>query len=163
MFFSGRRVATVENMANTYTSLHFHIVFSTKNRERWIEPAIEDRIWAYLGGIAKQNKLTPLQIRGIEDHVHLLVGAPAILAPAKMAQLIKGGSSVWIHETFPQMQGFAWQDGYGAFTVSKSNVPGVGEYIRTQREHHRTRGYQEEYRALLQRHGIEFDEQYVWG
>jgi REP element-mobilizing transposase RayT len=76
-------------MANTYTSLHYHIVFSTKNRESWIKPNIEQRIWAYLGGIAKQNRMKPLQIGGIEDHVHLLLGAPTALAPAKIAQLLK--------------------------------------------------------------------------
>jgi putative transposase len=93
----------------------------------------------------------------------LLLGAPAVLAPAKIAQLIKGGSSAWIHETLPEMAGFGWQDGYGAFTVSKSNEPSLIAYIERQREHHRTKGFQEEYRALLQRHGIEFDERYMWG
>ena len=131
-------------MANTYTSLHYHIVFSTKNRERWITPDVEERIWAYLGGIAKENKMHPIQIGGIEDHVHVLLGAPASMAPSKIAQLIKGGSSAWIHDTFPNMMAFAWQDGYGAFTVSKSSVPDVANYIQSQREHHRTRTFQEE-------------------
>ncbi len=150
-------------MANTYTSLHYHVVFSTKNRERWIKADIEERIWAYLGGIAKQNKMKPLQIGGIEDHVHVLLGAPPVIAPSQIAQLLKGGSSAWIHETFPALKGFGWQDGYGAFTVSRSDVPSVIEYIQGQREHHRTKSFQEEYRELLMRHGIEFDERYVWG
>jgi putative transposase len=158
-----RRTHNEENMANTYTSLHYHIVFSTKNRELWIKPAFEERIWAYLGGIAKTNGMTPLQIGGIEDHVHVLLGAPAVLALAKMVQLLKGASSGWIKETFPPMKGFAWQDGYGAFTVSRSNVPSVSEYIQGQRAHHRTKTFQEEYRDFLQRHGIEIDERYVWG
>ena len=105
-------------MANTYTSLHYHLVFSTKNRERWIAPDVEARIWAYLGGIASENKMHPIQIGGIEDHVHVLLGAPATLAPSKIAQLIKGGSSAWIHGTFPNLGRVAWQDGYGAFSVS---------------------------------------------
>ncbi len=105
-------------MANTYTSLHYQIVFSTKNRKGWIKEDIEHRIWAYLGGIAKENKMKPLQIGGTEDHVHVLLGAPSVLAPAKIAQLIKGGSSGWIQETFHHLNGFAWQDGYGAFSVS---------------------------------------------
>ncbi|MGO8746612.1 MAG: IS200/IS605 family transposase [Thermoguttaceae bacterium] len=150
-------------MANTYTSLHYHIVFSTKNRECWIKTDVEQRIWAYLGGIAKENKMKPLQIGGIEDHVHVLLGAPAIFAPAKIAQLLKGGSSAWIHETFPRLYGFGWQDGYCAFTVSKSNLPSVIAYIQGQREHHRTMTFQEEYRELLKRHEVEFDERYVWG
>jgi REP element-mobilizing transposase RayT len=150
-------------MANTYTSLHYHIAFSTKNRELWIKPPFEQRLWAYLGGIAKTNRMQPLQIGGIEDHVHVLLGAPAVLAPAKIVQLLKGGSSGWIQETFPPMKGFGWQDGYSAFTVSASNLASVIAYIQRQREHHRTKTFQEEYRELLKRHGIEFDERYVCG
>jgi putative transposase len=152
----------IEPMVNTFTSLHCHIIFSTKHREPWIRQEIEERVWAYLAGIAKKNGMHPIQIGGIEDHVHCLLSAPPTLAPAKIAQLIKGGSSAWIQETFPQLRGFGWQDGYAGFTVSKSNVPDVGEYIRCQREHHRTKSYQEEYIAFLQRHGIEYDERYVW-
>jgi REP element-mobilizing transposase RayT len=107
--------------------------------------------------------MKPLQIGGIEEHVHLLLGAPAVLAPARIAQLIKGGSSAWIQEALPRMKGFGWQDGYGAFAVSKSNLPSVIEYIQHQGEHHRTKSFQEEYRELLQRHGIECDERYAWG
>lgn len=149
-------------MANTYTSLHYHFVFSTKNRERWILPAVEERIWAYLAGIAVHNKMQPVQIGGIEDHVHVLLGSPAVLAPSKIAQLLKGGSSAWIHDTFANMKGFGWQDGYGAFTVSKSALPEVAAYIRAQREHHRTRTFQEEYLAFLRKHEVGFDERYLW-
>ena len=149
-------------MANTYTSLHFHFTFSTKHRHPWIAPEIEQRVWAYLGGIAKKNNLKPLKIGGIEDHVHLLLGDAATIAPAKIAQLVKGGSSAWIHEEFPELADFAWQDGYGAFTVSKSVIPGISAYIENQREHHRTRTYQQEYRILLEQHGIDFDERYLW-
>jgi REP element-mobilizing transposase RayT len=149
-------------MANTYTSLHYHIVFSTKDREPWIRAEMEQRIWAYLGGIAKENKMKPVQIGGIEDHVHILLGAPSTLAPGKIAQLIKGGSSAWVHDTFPNMKGFAWQDGYGAFTVSKSNVPEVIAYIKGQREHHRVKMFKEEYLAMLKRHDIAYDERYLW-
>jgi REP element-mobilizing transposase RayT len=149
-------------MANTYTSLHYHIVFSTKNRECWISPDIEERVWAYLGGIARENKMKPLQIGGVDDHVHVLLGAPPTLAPSKIAQLIKGGSSAWIHSEFPNLRKFAWQDGYGAFTVSKSNLPDVTDYIRNQREHHRVRTFKEELVALLVRHGIDYEEKYLW-
>ena len=149
-------------MANTYTSLHYHLVFSTKNRERWITPDVEARIWAYLGGIASQNAMRPVQIGGIEDHVHVLLGSPATLAPSKIAQLIKGGSSAWIHDTFPDQRTFAWQDGYGAFTVSQSCVPDVARYIQNQREHHRTKTFQEEYLTRLQKHQIHYDERYLW-
>ena len=83
-------------------------------------------------------------------------------APSKIAQLIKGGSSGWIHDTFPMLKGFGWQDGYGAFTVSKSNVPEAAAYIQGQREHHRVKMFQEEYLALLQKHEIEYNERYLW-
>ena len=149
-------------MATTYTSLHYHLVFSTKNRERWIYPEIEERVWSYLAGIAKQNKMTPIQIGGVEDHVHVLLGASPTLAPSKIAQLVKGGSSAWIHDTFPDMKAFAWQDGFGGFTVSRSNVESVADYIRGQREHHRSRTFQDEYLALLQKHGVSYDEKYLW-
>lgn len=149
-------------MANTYTSLHYHIVFSTKNRERWIAPEMEERVWSYLGGIAKENNMTPIQIGGVEDHVHLLLGASPTLAPSKIAQLVKGGSSAWIHDTFPSLRVFSWQDGYGAFTVSRSNVDDVAAYIRGQREHHRHKSFQEEYLAFLQKHGIPYEDRYVF-
>ena len=150
-------------MANTYTSLHYHIVFSTKNRHPWIHTEFEQRIWEYLGGIARQNDMKAIQIGGIEDHVHVVLGAPPTLSVSKVAQLLKGGSSKWIHETFPALAGFEWQDGYGAFSLSKSQLPEVIEYVANQREHHRVRTFQEEYRAFLERHGVEYDERYLWG
>jgi REP element-mobilizing transposase RayT len=150
-------------MANTYTNLHFHIVFSTRNREPWIATDIEQRIWEYLGGIARTNHMKALQIGGIEDHVHVVVGMRPTMSVSEAVQLLKGGSSKWIHETFPSLAGFAWQDGYGAFTVSKSQLPEVIHYAANQREHHRVRTFQEEYKALLEKHQIEYDERYVWG
>ena len=150
-------------MANTYTSLHYHLIFSTKNREPWIRQDIEQRIWEYMGGIARQNGMKALQVGGADDHVHLVVGIPATLAVSKALQLIKGGSCQWIHDTFPDLALFAWQDGYGAFTVSKSQLPDVIHYVAHQREHHRIRTFQEEYKTFLEKHGIEYDERYVWG
>jgi putative transposase len=149
-------------MANTYTCLHYHFTFSTKHRRPWITQEIEKRVWEYLGDIARKNKLKPIKIGGIEDHVHLLLGAPPTLAPAKIAQLVKGGSSGWIHEEFPHLAAFVWQDGYGAFTVSKSGVPELSKYIEDQRKHHLELTFKEEFLALLIRHGIEYDERYLW-
>ena len=103
-----------------------------------------------------------LCLGGIEDHVHLLLGAPPTMAPVKAAQLIKGGSSKWIHETFSNRHDFAWQDGYGAFAVSKSNIPGVVDYIPKQREHHTAKTFQEEFVELLRRHEIDYEEKCVW-
>jgi REP element-mobilizing transposase RayT len=150
-------------MANTYTSLFYHIVFSTKGRRPWIQPTIAPRIWEYMGGVARAHKMTALQVGGMEDHAHVLVMAPPTLAPSQIAQSIKGDSSSWMHETFPSLVDFAWQAGYGAFSVSKSAVPIVVEYIKNQPQHHRQCTFQEEYLEFLQRHGVEYDERYLWG
>lgn len=149
-------------MANTFTSLRYHIVFTTKNRERWIDAGIEERVWAFLGGIARQNKMTALQVGGMPDHIHLLLGLGATMSVSEAVKLIKGGSSLWMKSEFEGKRGFAWQDGYGAFTVSASNVEEVAEYIRNQREHHRQRTFQEEYIAFLKKHGVSYDERYVF-
>ena len=150
-------------MANTYTSLHYHVIFSTKNREPWLRSDSEQRVWSYLGGIARENDLKALMIGGIENHVHLLLGLPPSLAVSKALQLIKGGSSGWLKESFPRLAGFGWQDGYGAFSVSKSQIPEVEAYIRNQREHHRIKTFEEEYRAFLVRHEIDYNEEYLFG
>jgi REP element-mobilizing transposase RayT len=150
-------------MANTYTSLFYHIVFSTKNRGAFIRPDIEERVWAYLSGIARNHKMTALQIGGIEDHLHALVMAPPTIAPYEIAKYLKGESSKWIHETFADLRDFGWQDGYGAFTVSKSKLPDVVSYIQKQRMHHHAQTFQDEYREMLDKHGVEYDEQYLWG
>ena len=89
--------------------------------------------------------------------------APPVIAPSQIAQYLKGDSSKWIHETFPELRDFAWQEGYGAFTVSKSNLESVVAYIQKQREHHQKQTFQEEYLEFLQKHGVEYDERYVWG
>lgn len=149
-------------MANTFTSLHCHIIFSTKNREPGLRSDIEERVWSYLGGIARENGMKAAMIGGIENHVHLLLGIPPTMAVSPAVKLIKGGPSVWIKETFPGLLGFGWQDGYGAFSVSKSQVPEVVEYIRGQREHHRVKSFEEEYRAVLDKHEIQYDERYVF-
>src|SRR5439155_10774362 len=99
-------------------SSYFHCVFSTKQRQPIITPALRDRLWPFLGGIARQNKLKALEIGGVADHVHLLLSLPATLSIAKALQLIKGGSSKWIHETFPNQRHFSWEEKYGAFSVN---------------------------------------------
>ena len=150
-------------MANTYTSLHYHVVFSTKNRQPFLVDATRERLFSYLGGIARENGMKALEIGGVADHVHLLLSIPASLAVSKAVQLIKGASSHWLKATFPNMIDFAWQDGYAAFTVSQSQLDDVRAYIRSQPEHHRTKTFVEEYRAFLTRHHIEYDERYLLG
>ena len=150
-------------MANTFTSLHYHLIFSTKNRHPWIAVDIQQRLWEYLGGIARDNDMKALQVGGIEDHVHILLGAPPTMTVSKAVQLLKGGSSKWMHDNFPALAAFAWQDGYGAFSVSRSQAPEVVEYIANQREHHRVLTFQEEFLALLEKHSMTYDERYIWG
>ena len=149
-------------MANTFTCLRYHIVFSTKNREPWLQPDIQERAWSYLGGIARQNNLKPLLIGGMEDHVHLLLAMPGTITVSEALRQLKGGSSGWIKQNLDGCRGFGWQDGYGAFPLSKSHEQEVERYIKNQREHHRLKTFQEEYRALLDRHGINYDERYLW-
>jgi REP element-mobilizing transposase RayT len=149
-------------MGNTLSSRHCHFVFSTKNREAWISHEIEKRVWSFLGGIARENGMKPIRIGGMGDHIHVAVGLPQTLAVSDALQQIKGGSSKWMKETFPTMRGSAWQDGYGAFAVSKSNLPMLTAYIEKQREHHRTKTFKGEFVALLVRHGIDYEERYLW-
>jgi putative transposase len=146
----------------SYVSAYFHCVFGTEERQKLITPALEERLWPFLGGIARQNNMTPVIIGGIEDHVHLLLSLPSSMPISKAMQLIKGGSSKWVHETFPDQGRFGWQEKYGAFSVSVSQLDTIIHYIKNQREHHRTKAFEEEFRALLDRHGIHYDERYLW-
>ena len=146
----------------SYISSYFHYVFSTKERRRLIAPELRDRLWPFLGGIARQNKMKAIEIGGVENHVHVLLSLPSTMAISKTLQLIKGGSSKWIHETFPEHRLFAWQEEYGAFSVSVSQLDKTIEYIKGQEAHHRKMTFQEEFLALLKKHRIEYDERYLW-
>jgi hypothetical protein len=115
-----------------------------------------------MGGIAKENGIFPKCIGGVADHVHLLLALPTTMGIAKAMQLIKTGSSAWIHLTFPELRNFAWQQGYGAFSVGISQVPETIQYIEQQLEHHRTRTFKDEYLAFLKRHGGILDDKYLW-
>jgi REP element-mobilizing transposase RayT len=150
-------------MPHSYISALYHCVFSTKERHKTITNDLQKRLWPYVGGIARENKMRALEIGGVEDHVHLLLSIPSTLSIAKAMQLIKGGSSKWVHETFPEHNTFEWQEGYGAFTVGISQVEDTKKYIANQREHHRTKSFQDEFIAFLEKHGIEYDPRYVWG
>jgi len=150
-------------MANTYSHCYNHIVFSTKNRVNLVYPDIEDRVWSYIGGIARKHKMTALQVGGIDNHIHALVSSPPSIAPSQIAQWLKGGSSHWIHDEFQDLNKFAWQDGYGVFSVCKSHSSKVIEYIKNQRKHHETQTFEEEYIELLALHEIEYDDRYLFG
>src|SRR5215213_9383466 len=130
-------------MSHSYTNSLYHCVFSTKERRKTIDVDPQARLWAYLGGIARDNGLKALAIGGIEDHVHLLLSLPSTLAVAKSMQLVKGGSSKWVHDTFPERRDFAWQEGYGAFSVGVSQIEDTKRYIENQAEHHRNKTFEE--------------------
>jgi putative transposase len=150
-------------MAHSYTSALFHCVFSTKDRRKLIDADLQSRLWPYLGGIARENNMKALAIGGVEDHVHLLLSLPSTMPVAKAIQLIKGGSSKWIHDEFPHLRGFAWQEGYGAFSIGVSQIEDTQRYITNQAEHHRTRSFEDEFIAFLNRHEVDYDPRYVWG
>src|SRR5207245_1723257 len=132
-------------------------------RRKLIRPELQARLFAYLGGIAKTNGMTCLATGGTEDHVHLLLALPSKLPIAKAVQLIKGGASKWVHETCPDLSGFSWQEGYGAFTIGISQVERTRTYIQRQAEHHRVQTFEEEFIQFLTTHGIEYDPRHVWG
>ena len=149
-------------MANTFSQIYLHLVFSTKNRADLIHPEIEERVWAYIAGVAKHHGITPIQIGGIENHIHALLGSPTTLSSSQVAKHVKGDSSYGIRREFPGMSDFGWQDGYGVFSVSQSVVPSVVDYIKRQREHHAKQSFEEEYVELLNKHGVDFDERYLF-
>lgn len=134
-----------------------HCVFSTKGREPILTSEIRERLWPYLGGIARENQMTALAIGGVADHVHLLLSLPATLSVAKAMQLLKGNSSKWLHETFPRLQNLGWQEGYAAFSIGISGIDETVAYIRAQEEHHRTRSFREEVELFLRRHEVEYN------
>ena len=143
---------------HSFNSCLIHCVWSTKNRVSLLDSDVLARLSAYLGGIARENKMKSLAVGGVTDHVHLLISLPSTLSVAKAIQLLKGNSSKWIHETFPRLTYFAWQEGYGAFSIGISGVAATVAYIRNQTEHHRQRTFQEEFVAMLRKHGFDFDE-----
>ena len=127
-----------------------------------ITPALRDRLWPFMGGIARQNNMTAVEIGGVQDHVHILLALPATLSISKALQLVKGGSSKWVHDTFPEHRLFGWQTKYGAFSVSVSQLDKIIAYIKGQEDHHRKVTFQEEFLALLKKHRVQYDERYLW-
>ena len=147
---------------STYTNLLFHIIYSTKYRKPLIQSAWQDELYAYIGGIIREEKGTLLKIGGIVDHVHLLAKLSPTIAISDMLRLIKSNSSKWVNER-PEVQAkFEWQSGYSAFSVSESQAPVVGNDITNQAEHHRSKSFKEEFLEILAKHNIEVDMRYVF-
>ena len=150
-------------MANTYTELQYHCIFSTKHRQPLIRAEIEERVWAILAATAKTHGMVARRVGGIENHVHLLLDIPKTLSVSEALKRIKGGSSSAIKQSgLTDPKAFSWQDGYAAFTVSASASPDVISYIAGQRQHHAKRTFEEEYVAFLEKHRVEYDPRFLF-
>ena len=150
-------------MPQSHSAVFLHLIFSTKNREPWLRDAeLRAELHAYLGGVSKKLDCPPIAVGGVADHVHLLARFGRGVSQSEWVKELKRVSSRWIKEREPKMAKFAWQSGYGVFSVSPSNLDAVERYIETQEEHHRKTTFQEEYRAFLRKHRVDWDERYVW-
>ena len=143
-------------MSHSFTAVRIHYVFSTKERMRVIPKNVQPRLWAFIGGIARTNRMVPISIGGIEDHVHALIGLPAEMSVAKGVQLLKAGSSKFMNQSVSTAR-FEWQKGYFAGSVSSSMIKPTVAYISKQEAHHRKQSFEDELRELLEKHGVEFN------
>lgn len=149
-------------MPGTYSQLLLHVVFSTKDRMPWIGDEVADRLYPYIGGIVRAENGVLYDIGGVADHVHLYLRWRTDGAVSDLMRAVKARSSKWIHDTFPNLARFAWQEGYGAFSVSKSQERTVKKYIARQAEHHQKEDFPSEFLRILRAHEVEFDERYVF-
>ncbi len=143
---------------HSFVSCLMHCVFATKGRRPLIKPDLQQRLWPYLGGIARESKMAAMVVGGVEDHVHVLLSIPSTLSVSKCIQLLKGNSSKWIHDTFQGQWAFEWQEGYGAFSIGVSGVEDTTRYIQGQAEHHRRMSFKEELEAFLRKHRMVYVE-----
>jgi REP element-mobilizing transposase RayT len=148
-------------MSHSYVSNRIHLVFSTRDRKDLISDEAQPKLWAYIAGIGKNISAHVLAVGGTANHTHILLALPPTLTLASTVQKIKGSSSKWMNDS--REKSFRWQEGYGAFSISVSNVDAVIRYIDGQSEHHRKHTFEDEFRSLLLRHGIKFDERFVFG
>jgi len=149
-------------MPGTYTQLLVHVVFSTRGRTPWITTPVAEKLHPYLGGIIRAEGGNPLAIGGVEDHVHLYLRWKPDGSLSDLMRTVKSRSSKWLHDTFPGLKDFAWQEGYGAFSVSKSRESAVITYIQNQPQHHQREDFRSELRAFLRRHLVDFEEKYLF-
>lgn len=149
-------------MSHTFINSLHHCVFSTKERRPLITPELQPRLFQYMGGIARENKIKLLAAGGVADHVHILISMPSTISISKAIQPIKGCSSKWIHETFLEHRSFEWQEGYGAFSIGIGDVERTVNYINNQAGHHGKMDFKAEFHAFLKKHGIEYDERYIF-
>jgi len=149
-------------MAQSLARIYIHLIFSTKNRERLITDDVRSALHAYLATVLENLNSPAILINSVEDHTHILFELHRTITVSQAVEDVKTASSKWIKTQGPKWAAFAWQKGYGAFSVSASNLPAVRDYIADQQEHHRVKTFQEEYRAFLEKHGVAYDERWVW-
>ena len=149
-------------MAQSLSLILIHVVFSTKDRVPLLDSSVRPSLYAYLASVARNADCECFRVGGVADHVHLAIGLSRTVTVAKLIEELKTSSSKWLKSQSPGLFGFAWQRGYGSFSVGPSDLNALLQYIDNQEEHHRTRTFQEEYRAFLTKYGIPFDERYVW-
>jgi REP element-mobilizing transposase RayT len=149
-------------MSKAYTNLIYHFVFSTKDRRPIITADRQERLYEYIGGIIRNRGGIPLGINGVDDHVHVLSKSRPDKAVSDVLRDLKANSSGWMHDVFPDVAHFAWQRGYGAFSVSASQIEVVQRYIANQKVHHARQSFEDEFIALLRKNGVDFDEKYLW-
>jgi putative transposase len=149
-------------MPQSLSKVIIHIIFSTKDREAWLDREVQPRMHAYVATICRELKGEVLRVGGVADHIHIVTTLPRTLSQAAMVETVKKTSSKWIKALDSKYQQFYWQRGYGAFSVSPSQLNSVLQYVETQEEHHRIRSFQEEYREFLAKYGVAFDERCVW-
>lgn len=147
---------------NTYTQIHIQLVFAVQNRKSMILESWRERLYKYMIAIIQNNRHKVLAIGGTEDHVHILIGMRPSQSLSNLMQDVKGCSSKWINENRLANGWFSWQEGYGAFSYAKDDLPNVIRYIENQAEHHKQKGVVEEYKELLEEHGVEYDERNVF-
>jgi REP element-mobilizing transposase RayT len=149
-------------MAQSLSKVYVHITFSTKYRYPFIDNAIEQELWAYMGWICKTLECNPIRVGGYNDHVHICCLLSRKITQMKLLEEVKKESSKWIKTKGAQYENFYWQDGYGIFSVNPSELEKVVSYIDNQHEHHKERAFQEELLAFLKKYKVEYDEQYLW-
>lgn len=149
-------------MPQSLSNILLHLIFSTKDRQPWLETVIREKNHAFLAGAVRQCGCEAYRVGGVADHVHLAIGLSRILAVADLVKEIKTASNKWLKAQDDSFQKFSWQNGYGIFSVGMSQKETLLHYIDAQEEHHRTQSFQEEYRVFLNKYAIEFDERYVW-
>jgi len=149
-------------MANTYTQIHIQVIFAVRNRACLIQKSWKDELYSYITGIIQNFGHKLLQINGMPDHVHILFGFRPTQSLSNLMQKVKGDSSMWINKKRVLRHRFSWQEGYGAFSYSKSQVPSVIKYIQNQEQHHKKETFIEEYRSLLEEFGIDYNERYIF-